>query len=139
MNRNLVSALTIAATAAAAVALAALASEKAYADDITFDQTPFASTRTRAEVKTELLRQGELLRTGSAEWSLQRNEVPRIKSSFTAEQARSGYKFSRDEVRALTGEDSGSAYFKRAAVQNANAATRGGQNANATEMGGPAQ
>jgi hypothetical protein len=62
MNRNLVSALTIAATAAAAVALAALASEKAYADDITFDQTPFASTRTRAEVKTELLRQGELLR-----------------------------------------------------------------------------
>jgi hypothetical protein len=55
MNRNLASTLAVTATAAAALALAALASSKAYAEDITIDPTPFVSSKTRAEVRAELM------------------------------------------------------------------------------------
>jgi hypothetical protein len=51
MNRNLASTLSIVSTAAAAFAFAAIASGNACADDITIDNTPFQSTRTRTEVQ----------------------------------------------------------------------------------------
>ena len=111
MTRNFASALTIGATAAAALAVAAIASGNAYADDITIDTTPFVSTKSRAEVQAELLGQPERLRASASEWSRQYNDVPQIKSTYTSEQARAEYKVSRELVSALTGEDSGSAYF----------------------------
>lgn len=111
MNRNLASALAIGTTAAAALALAAVASGNAYADDITIDTTPFVSAKTRAEVQAELLAQPQLLRASANEWSLQYAEVPQIKSTYTREQAKAEFKVSRDLVSALNSEDSGSAYF----------------------------
>lgn len=39
------------------------------------------------------------------------NEVPQIKSTYTSQQAMAEYKVSRDLVRALNSEDSGSAFF----------------------------
>lgn len=68
MNRNLASALTIGATAAAAVAVAALGPAKAYADDITIDTTPFVSSKSRAEVQAELMRQPD----GRLGWAARR-------------------------------------------------------------------
>ena len=74
MNRNLASTLSITTTAAAILAVAAIASGNAYADDITIDTTPFVSTKTRAEVRAEVMGQSEALRTASSEWSMQMNE-----------------------------------------------------------------
>ncbi len=122
MNRNLASALAIASTAAVAVALAALSPAKAYADDITIDNTPFQGSRSRAEVLGELRDQAAVARTGTA---------PKRQSVQTREQARAEYKASRDYVQALNAEDSGSAYFIKSTP-------RDGSNPAAT-MGGPAR
>lgn len=111
MNRNLASALAIAGTAAAAVALAAISAGKAYADDITIDNTPFVSSRSRAEVQAELLGQADVLRAAASEWSLQSNQPPRVQSAYTSAQAQAEYKASRDYLRALYAEDSGSAWI----------------------------
>jgi hypothetical protein len=127
VNRNLASVLSLAATAAAAVAVA-IASGSAYADDITVDPTPFVSTKSRAEVRAELLGQASAVRTSASEWSLQDNQVPLIKSSYTSQQAMAEYKVSRDLVRALNGEDSGSAFFIKGPVPQGTAT-----------MGGPAR
>jgi len=121
MNRNLASALAIVSTAAAAIALATLAPGKAYADDITVENTPFVGSRTRAEVETELLGQAAQVRAGTSEWATQYNQPARIKSALTSEEAKAEYKTSRPFVNALTGEDSGSAYFMKSGVpSNAN-------------------
>jgi hypothetical protein len=115
MNRNLASALAIGTTTAAALALA-IAAGNAYADDITIDSTPFVSTKTRAEVRAELLGQAASVRASASEWSMQFDQAPLIKSAYTSDQAKAEYKVSRDFVRALTGEDSGSAYFIKGPV-----------------------
>lgn len=111
MNRILASTLAITSTAAAALCVAAIASGNAYADDITIDNTPFVSSRTRAEVQAEVMGQSELLRTASSEWSM--NQVPQPQSAYTRAQAKAEYIASRSEVNALTAEDSGSSYFAR--------------------------
>lgn len=111
MNRKLASALTVVSTAAAALAFAAMASGKAHADDITVDTAPFASTRTRAEVRAEVTGQAEQLRVAAAEWSMQLNQAPLPESATTRAQATDEYIAARSEVRALTAEDSGSSYL----------------------------
>jgi hypothetical protein len=126
MTRNLASALAV-----ATAALAAVVSDKAYADDITIDTTPFVSSRSRADVQNELMTQAQQVRAAAGEWSMQGNQLPRIKSTYTSEQAVAEYKVSRDLVRALNGEDSGSAYFIKGPAQY-------GMNPGAT-MGGPAR
>ena len=112
MNRNLASILTITTTTAAAIlAVAAMTSGTAYADDITVDNTPFVSTKTRAEVRAEVMGQAEALRTASSEWSM--NQASRPNSAYTSAQAKADYIASRSEVHALTAEDSGSSYLAR--------------------------
>ncbi len=131
MNRNLASALAIAATAAAAVGLAAMSPSKAYADDITIEATPFKGARSRAEVLDELRGQAAAPRTPATEWSLQSNQPLKVQSERTSEQARAEYKLSRDYVRALNAEDSGSAYFIKSGAANHSNST--------AAMGGPAR
>lgn len=112
MNRNLASILTITTTTAAAVlAVAAMTSGTAYADDITVDNTPFVSTKTRAEVQAEVMGQAEALRLASSEWSM--NQAAQPRSAHTSAQAKADYIASRSEVHALTAEDSGSSYLAR--------------------------
>lgn len=128
MTYTTASGLTLATTVAAALAVTAIASGKAFADDITIDDTPFVSTRTRAEVRNELLRPADRESAFTTEWTLQQDPAPVIKSSYTSQQARAEFKTSRQIVSALNGEDSGSAYFmKRSFGPRANAgATMGG-------------
>ena len=111
MTRNLASALTIASTAAAAFAFAAIASSNAYADDITVDNTPFVSTRTRAEVQAEVMGQAEQLRIANSEWGTQSDHASLSQSDLTRAQAKADYIAARREVNALNGEDSGSSYL----------------------------
>jgi hypothetical protein len=121
MNRNLAS--TFALTAA--LAAVSIAPSITRADDITIDPTPFVSRRTRAEVIAELLRPSELRRIGSSEWAVQYNPVPRVKSTYTSEQARAEYRASRDFVSAMNSEDSGSAYFIKSGMPAGNANVMG--------------
>jgi hypothetical protein len=109
MNRNLASTLTITATAAAAFAMAALASTNAYADDITVDNTPFVSSKTRAEVQAEVI--GQNMSIASSEWATQMNEPRQTMSDLTRAQVTAEYLAARREVSALNAEDSGSFYF----------------------------
>lgn len=125
MKRNLTSALAIATAISAALGGAAL-SGSARADDITLDDTPFKSTRSRAEVRGELMSQPALVGAGANEWALQGNGPHGLQSTYTSQQARSDYKFSRDEVRALTAEDSGSSYFKRSVAAGNPTSVMGG-------------
>jgi hypothetical protein len=115
MNRHYASAI---ATATAAIAcFAAIASSPAYAETPTIDTTPFVSTRTRAEVQAELMGQRELVSAAASEWIMQYNHTPQLKSGYTSEQARSEYKAAREQVSAMTSEDSGSSYFARQAAR----------------------
>jgi hypothetical protein len=109
MNRILESTLSVATTAAAVFAVVAIASGNAYADDITIDTTPFVSTKTRAEVRAEVM--GQSMTSASSEWAMQFNHAPQVKSAYTREQATAEYMAARNEVNARNSEDSGSSYF----------------------------
>jgi hypothetical protein len=75
----------------------------AFADDIT-PTPPFASTRDRAEVQAELLQ----FRGQANPWSIAYNPLARFQSSLTRDEVRAQFLASRDDVAAMTGEDSGS-------------------------------
>lgn len=108
MNRKLASILTIGTTAAAILAVAAIASGKAYADDITIDTAPFVSSRTRAEVRAEA---GQSSTSASSEWALQLNEARQPRSAYSREQSKAEYVAARNEVNARNAEDGGSMQF----------------------------
>jgi hypothetical protein len=110
MNRNLASTLTIVSTGAVAFALATMAPGAAYADDITIDNTPFVSTRTRAEVQAEVMGRAEQLRMATSEWSTQQHQAFQP-GGLTRAQVQAEYIASRPEANALNSEDSGSSYF----------------------------
>lgn len=110
MTRNMLLAVASAAAVAAIAAAAAITSGKAFADDITIDNAPFVSSRSRAEV------QAELTRTGVNEWTRQFNDAQFMAAYTSRGQARADYLAARDEVKALDGEDSGSVYLSRRPV-----------------------
>lgn len=118
-------AVTIAA-AAAAVAVVLVSPMNAYAESTAEYTTSFVSTLSRAEVQTELTGRSELLRTGSSEWAMQNNEPLALKSAETRDRAKAEYKSARREVVAVTGEDSGSAYYQRQAMRSKASTTMGG-------------
>lgn len=105
---------------AIAVAAAAFAGN-GLADDITVDTTPFASSKTRAEVFSEFKK------PGPNPWSSSYNMF-QLKSSRTSQDVASEYIASRREVSALNGEDSGSAYLSEIGFKGRPATTT---------MGGP--
>ena len=105
MTRITATSLAYITTVAAAAIAASLVSTGAYAESPTIDSTPFVSSKTRAEVQAEL----KTPFIGGDPWSTQYTFAR--SSALTAEQVRGTYKMSRDEVNALTSEDSGSAYL----------------------------
>ncbi|NPC56323.1 DUF4148 domain-containing protein [Caenimonas soli] len=111
MNRHLASTLSVTTTAAAALAFVAIASSRAHADDITVDNTPFVSSKTRAEVQAEVMGPSRSPNIASLAWSSRMNHAPQTMSDFTRAQATAEYLAARDQVHALNAEDSGSSYF----------------------------
>lgn len=131
MERNLASILALAGTAGLTVTLAAMAPADAYADDISVDAAQITSSRTRADIRAELLSQPAIVKMNADELALQQNYLPPIKSVATREAVNAEYKASRDSVNRLLGEDSGSSYLVKAAqARDGNAATT---------MGGPSR
>jgi hypothetical protein len=99
MNRRIASAIVIAAAAVAG---------NAFADDITIDPAPFTSTKTRAQVQTEL---AQYKAAGINPWSTQYNPLKQFKSAKSRAEVVAEYVAARDEVAAFSGEDSGSAWL----------------------------
>lgn len=120
MNRNIASVLVITAAAVAG---------NAFADDITIDHTPFVGGKTRAEVQAEL---AQFKRAGTSPWSTQYNPLAKLKSTRSRAEVVAEYTAARDEVAALNGEDSGSAYLAQyAGRQVSPTTTLAGQTHNA--------
>ena len=111
MTRKLASTLTLVSTAAAMFAFAAIASNNAYADDITVDTTPFVSTKTRAEVRAEVIGHAEDLRIAYGESSMPTSLMSQAPSGLTREQVKAEYIAARRDVNAFNAEDSGSSYL----------------------------
>jgi hypothetical protein len=93
--------------------LAALASFGARADEADASQfgVQFSGTRSRAEVQAEL---AQFKTAGTSPWSIQYNPLAQFKSVLTRADVRAEYIAQRDQVAALNGEDSGSAYLAQA-------------------------
>jgi hypothetical protein len=104
MTRYLVTSLL--AIAAAAV------SSTAFADDITIDTTPFVSTKTRAEVQAELQ---QFRQAGVNPWSQSFDQLAGFRSDRSRAQVSAEYISARDQVEAMTGEDSGSEFLSQRA------------------------
>jgi hypothetical protein len=102
MNRKIATALVLAAAAVTGTA---------FADDITIDNTSFHGTRTRAEVLAEL---AQYKASGVNPWSTQYSPLKTFRSARSRADVVADYLASRDEVTALTREDSGSAYLAQA-------------------------
>ena len=100
-------------TILAVAAFAALASAGARADDITIDNTPFNSSRTRAEVQAEL---AQFQQAGVNPWSIRYNQLAGFQSTKSRAQVQAEYVTERNQVAALTSEDSGSAYLTQVAA-----------------------
>jgi hypothetical protein len=115
MNRQLASALVLAAAAVAG---------NAFADDITIDTTPFQSTKSRAEVQAEM---GQFNKAGTSPWSIQYNQLRNLKSNRTRAEVTAEYVASRNEVAALNSEDSGSAFLAHNNVRGTTGTTLAGQ------------
>jgi uncharacterized protein DUF4148 len=117
MNRNTAIALVLAAAASSS-----------FADDITINKTPFTSTATRADVQAELnaSRQSRV-----NPWSNQYNPLAQFSSKRTRAEVAAEYISAREQVAALNGEDSGSAYLARHEDDAAVATTIAGQARNA--------
>ena len=110
MNRQLPSAIAAGAvTTVALIAAAVIVSMPAYADDITVEQSPFVSSRTREEVSAEL----KTPYPGGNPWSGSYNMF-QGRSTATSEQVQGEYLMTRDRANAFHGEDSGSVYIMKA-------------------------
>ena len=97
-------------TTVAALLLAAFAGS-ALADDPTIVNDQFAGSRTRAEVNAEL---AAYRAAGVNPWANSYQPLKYFRSATSREAVVADYLASRNEVRALTGEDSGSAYLAQA-------------------------
>ena len=101
MNRIAISSLILAASFAGS----AFAESPLQGNDV------FTGAKSRAEVQAEL---GAYKQSGVNPWSTSYNPLKGFQSATTREAVTSAYLASRNEVRALTGEDSGSAHLAQA-------------------------
>ena len=90
-------------------AIAFVAASSAFAESpLAGGDTQFTGSRSRADVQAELQ---QYKAAGVNPWSQSYNPLRVFHSTKTRAQASAEYLQSRDEISALTGEDSGSAYL----------------------------
>ena len=94
---------------AAALVLVASAGS-VLAEDITIDNTPFTSAKSRAEVQAEL----QQFRASRIDpWGQDYDQLASFRSERTRQEVTDEYVGERDTVNAFNGEDSGSMYMAR--------------------------
>jgi len=107
MNRYLIASL---------LAIAAASTSVAFADDITVEAHPFVGSLSRAQVQAQLQ---DYRSAGANPWATSYNQLASFRTATTREQVTAEFLQSRDEVSALTGEDSGAAWLAAQARQHA--------------------
>ena len=100
MNRITLSLVVLAATWAANV----------HAESPTVDSSVFVSARSGSEVQAEL---ASFRQSGIDPWAIAYQPLRELHGSTSRAQVQADYLAARDEVHALSGEDSGSAYLAR--------------------------
>src|SRR5262252_2282470 len=110
MNRNVFFGILVLATGATSAF-----ADTGLAGDISIETRPFVSSRGRAEVEAQLARYKQ---AGVNPWATAYNPLKNFRSAKTRAQVEQEYVASRDEVRAMTGEDSGSSYLALHRVTN---------------------
>ena len=108
MDQRIVSTLGYLGTVAAALLAAALMSGHALAEGPIEVSPPFTGSLSRAQVQAQVLQDRGQLTSFASEWTLQREPSRPLASGITRAQATAGYIAARDEVHAMTAEDSGS-------------------------------
>ena len=94
--------------ALSSLVLAASFAGNAFAEGPIYGNDVFTGSKSVAEVRAEL---DAYKQAGVNPWSTSYNPLRSFKSAVTREAVVAEYLASRDEVRALTGEDSGSQYL----------------------------
>lgn len=117
MNQRLSSILAFSGTVMAAMLGAAILTGEARAEGPIGEATPFTSSRTRAEVRAELMRDRDLASSYAQEWIAHASQPVQQASGHTRAQARAEYIAARDEVRAMNSEDGGASYLARSSVR----------------------
>ena len=102
MNRKL---------AISSIVLAASFAGSAFAESPIYGNDVFTGTKSRGDVQSELVAYKQ---AGVNPWSTSYNPLKGFKSATTRDSVTAAYLASRNEVRALSGEDSGSAYLAQA-------------------------
>ena len=116
MTRRTFSVIAFSSSVAAATLAATVMAGNAMAETPTVDNTPFVSTKTRAEVQAELFSHRDQLSSNASEWILQQNETQNA-SGYTRQQARAEYIVSREQVRVMNSEGGGSGSLAQTSVQ----------------------
>ena len=88
----------------------------------------FVSTASRAQVNADL---AAYKKAGVNPWSTQYNPLKTFQSTKSRDEVTRDYIAARDQVAALTGEDSGSAWLAQAATRQPVSSTLAGQPVNA--------
>lgn len=112
-------------TLAAALLGATVMTTNARAEGPIGESAPFTSTRTRAEVRAELMRGSQLATSFANEWTLQRSEPVQRTSGHTRSQAQAEYIAAREQVLAMNSEHGGSGYFPGSTVRSPDAMVAG--------------
>lgn len=115
MNQRIASTLGYVGTVAAAVLAAALMSGNALAEGPIEVLPPFAGTMSRAEVQAQVLQGRAQVTSFASEWTQQRDPFAPVMSGYTRAEATASYIAARDQVHAMTAEDSGSSAMAHAA------------------------
>lgn len=116
-------------TAIALVVAAAAVAGNAFAESPTaLKEEPFVSTASRTQVNAEL---AAYKQAGVNPWSTSYNPLRAFQSVKSRDQVVGEYIAARDQVHALTGEDSGSSWLAQGAPRNAFGDTLAGRPANA--------
>jgi len=117
MNQRLASTFGFSGTVLAATLAAACMAGTAHAEYPSVDILNFVGTRSLAEVRGEVIGDRSLVSTASNEWTSQRSQSQPARTDLTRADVRSEYLDARDEVRAMTAEDSGSSWLAQAQRQ----------------------
>jgi hypothetical protein len=114
MNQRIASTFGFSGTVLAATLAAACMSGSAYAEYPSVDILQFVGTRSPSEVRGEVVGDRALVSTASNEWTSQHAQPPSTDATLTRAVVRAGFIDARDEVHAMTAEDSGSSWLARA-------------------------
>jgi hypothetical protein len=96
----------------------------AFAETPTIDNTVFVSSKSRADVQAEL---AAYKQAGVNPWATSYNPLRQFTSTRTRAEVVAEYLASRQEVNALTGEDSGSVYLAQVRGAQGTSSTLAGQ------------